>query len=341
MPLFPVLETETLVQAKDKTRLDGSRSYAAGVNAITGTTIKPGADGASVAVDADGFLDWEFDGLTFDVVEDVNDRVDFEDEAGTAYSAQVEPGSYTGEELADAIADAMEAETALGFAAEFLNDKISISADAPFALKGESGLSTDANLLGMVGFAEDADLDESHEGDVLANFAKYVTLTVVNDASPTPDSASKSVFVSVISARLDKLFSSDAKLKSRESDIMKYLADGRASFKNFHRESQGLIFEWLDRQGFLDDFGDKLTKDNIKDVAEVQEWATMICLRLIFESVSNTTDDVFFRKARQYEKMEAFYRDKAVLRLDLNKDGEVDPSGSESLDVQHAIVVRR
>jgi hypothetical protein len=338
MPLFPVLETETTVQANDKTRLDGSRSYASGVNAITVTEITPsaGVDQDAVDVSSVGYLDWEFP-FELDVIEGENDAIDFS-EGGGELTAILNEGTYSLAALAAEIQAQMLAVGGIYAVTVSEENKISIVGEAEFSLLPVSGSNSATSILPSIGFAEDVAGEEEYEGEEIERITKTVTLAVTNDAT-SPDTASKTATLEIISERADKLFSTDQKLKGRESDIMKYLEDGRSSFKNFHRAAQTLIFEWLDRQGYMDDFRDKLTKAAIVDVSEVQEWATMIALRLIFDSVSNTTDDVFFRKARGYEKMEAFYRDKAVLRLDLNQDGVVDLG--ENLDVQHAIVVRR
>ena len=51
-----------------------------------------------------------------------------------------------------------------------------------------------------------------------------------------------------------------------------------------------------------------------------------MALRLIFEGVQNATDDIFGEKAEKYQGLEEFYRNRLVLRLDLNKDGQTDVS---------------
>jgi hypothetical protein len=49
---------------------------------------------------------------------------------------------------------------------------------------------------------------------------------------------------------------------------------------------------------------------------------------MVFEGISNATDDIFHEKALRYKNMEAEARDRARLRVDLDNDGD---SEEESL----------
>lgn len=339
MPLFPVLETETLVQENDKTRLDGSKSYAGGVPVISVTEIAPYAGATALDVSTDGFLDWEFP-FAIDIVAGVNNKLDFS-EASVEKTATLAAGTYTLAQLATEIQTKMTAAGGTYTVSVSSENVLTIAGLAAFSLLPESGTNAATSILPSIGFEEDADYvaETTFDGEEIERITRTVSLHIENAVTPTADDADKDIEITIISERADKLFSTDAKLKGRETDIMKYLADGRATYKNFHRQAQGLMFAWLDTQGYMDDFAEKLTPARIVDIEEVSEWATMVCLRLIFDSISNATDDNFFKKARQYEKMEGFYRDKAILRIDLNQDGVADLG--EVLDVQHARVVRR
>jgi hypothetical protein len=335
MPLFPVLEIEALVQENDKTRLDGSKSYAGGVGPITLTEIKPGEGGSFIDVTTDGFLDWQFEPGIFDVALGVNDSVDFS-EGGSELQATLTPGEYTLTGLIVEVENQMNAVGALTYTISLSADnEITIAATGDFELLGKSGTSG-KNILPSLGFPDDTEGEPTYTGAAIEKYTRAVYLKVTN-ADPSTQTIVRTL--ETISEADDRLFSTDDMLRKRETDILKYLPDGRSTWKDIHRAAQGLMMVWLDTNGYIDDFGDKLTVKRIKDITEVQEWATQVCLRLIFDMISNTVNDVFYLKARQYQKMEEFFRNRAVLRIDLNKDGIVDLG--ESLPIQDCLVVRR
>lgn len=137
-------------------------------------------------------------------------------------------------------------------------------------------------------------------------------------------------YVSVYSELGDSLFSSDADLQMEEQDIRRWVPPGKNSFKYVHRRAQEKILEYLDREGYVDIFGHKYTKWAIKDHSEVKEWAMYMVLRMIFEGISNATDDVFRQKRTVYESDEIAARQRAILRLDTDGDGVV--TEDEGLD---------
>lgn len=180
---------------------------------------------------------------------------------------------------------------------------------------------------------------DEEEDDDPAIGRNQITISVrVIDADDNESIVTKTLHL--VEEDTDNLFSSDDRLRKHEADIMKYLPDGRSTFKDVHRRAQQLILAWLDTQGFIDNLGAKLTLDDFTDTEEVQEWATMMALRLIFESVHNAEDDVFEKKAKKYEGLEQFYRNRATIRIDLNADGVADAI-TERLDTRSCRVVRR
>ena len=122
----------------------------------------------------------------------------------------------------------------------------------------------------------------------------------------------------------DKLFSGDEDLVSHEPDILNYIPEGRYSFKNIHRASQDKIIDWLDEHRITDSSGDKLDKDNIHDIEEVRHWSKYLTLSTIFEGLSNSVDDIFKFKSDNYLGLAESANNRSQLRLDLDKDGNVD-----------------
>lgn len=90
-----------------------------------------------------------------------------------------------------------------------------------------------------------------------ATAATHAVTVKLNGGSPSEITLTKDL--TVVSEATDNLFANDDDLRKHEPDIMKYLVEGRASFKDVHRRAQTLILAWLDKEGYIDDFGDKLT----------------------------------------------------------------------------------
>lgn len=172
------------------------------------------------------------------------------------------------------------------------------------------------------------------------NGVETITVAVqCTDDAETPNVEVLSGTFTLLSATADNLFSSDDQLRKHEPDILKYLPDARSSYKDIHRRAQSLILAWLDTQGYIDTSGNKYTAASVLDITEVSDWSVMMTLRLIFEGVQNAVDDVFSVKAEKYLKLEEFYRNRAILRIDTNSDGILDQG--EYVDVHSGFVVRR
>lgn len=155
---------------------------------------------------------------------------------------------------------------------------------------------------------------------------KSVSLRVTTDGAPQTLSFS----LEVISEADDMLFSGDDELTSHESDILEYVKPGRNSFLNFHRNAQDRIITWLDEQRITDNNGDRLTKAAIVDHEEVNDWSKFLTLRLIFASLSNSVDDLFQDKSREYKALEGIARNRSQLRLDKDGDGITDTTASDT-----------
>jgi hypothetical protein len=129
---------------------------------------------------------------------------------------------------------------------------------------------------------------------------------------------------------VDRLFSTDQDLELEEPSIRKYVPEGKNSFKSVHRHCQTKIIEYLDRHGFINIYGGKYEKEDCVNVSEFREWSRYMALRIIFEALSNASDDVFSKKRDYYSEMEVQARQRAILRIDTDKDGVLDDT--EGLD---------
>ena len=165
---------------------------------------------------------------------------------------------------------------------------------------------------------------------------KTASLRVTNAQGATTATFS----IEVLSEADDNLFSTDQELKGFEPKILKYLPLGKASFKFYHRRSQNLIMDTIDRRGYRDNENERYTKADIVETVEVREWSACLTLMIIFEGLSNAVDDIFHDKAKRYRG----HADKASNRakLALDKDGSGSISDAErQATFQDVVVVRR
>lgn len=148
---------------------------------------------------------------------------------------------------------------------------------------------------------------------------------------------SESTYTKVYSIDGDYLFSDDSDLMQFEPDIRKWVQDGRNSFINVHRQAQKHILEWLDRQGYTNSDNEKYTKFDFLDVSEVKEWSRFIVLRMIFEGIKNSQDDLFKQKTQIYSDKEMAARDRMVLRI---RKSSTDTTTS-NINVNHSVSLIR
>ena len=128
---------------------------------------------------------------------------------------------------------------------------------------------------------------------------------------------------------LDSFLGTNA--SSRKNGINSNVPDGRNTFKYVHREAQTQILEDIYRLGITDISGDRLTKDAVLDVEEVRQWSKFLTLQLIFNDISTEVEDKFKKLSDYYKKWALESRHKAVLKLDLNGDGNTD--SQEGVDI--------
>lgn len=206
-----------------------------------------------------------------------------------------------------------------------VNDKFRISGTKTYISKGEAaitvveidpGTGTFVTVTGSPIASKNWFMDFQHStvGD------KTVAVRVTTDGAPI--TATKTV--TVLSAVDDYLFSKDQDLVAIESDVLKYVPEGRASFKYAHREAQGQILEWLYVNGYKKNDGSRFVKADFIDLLEVNYWSRYLTLRLIFKDLSNQVDDIFDKKSKMYENIEHQWRTKSLLKIDVNGDDTLD-----------------
>jgi hypothetical protein len=330
MSLFAILDFEPEVQLNDKTRLHAGKSFASkAVSDLTSITIAPERTATPVEVYAadskNWFLDWSYANTTIDVGSE-NDDLIFE-ESGNPITTTLNVGTYTLSQYATHLASRMTAAGTQTYTGSVSDGKLSISAPAAFQFKASS--------VSAQSFFDLAVISASHTSALVEYGNKIVTVTVTNGTQTD----AKYFYLKAYSEAGDYLFCSDGDLIAHEPDIMSWVQDGRSSFKNVYRRSQKLIIAWLDEKGYCNVYGDKYTKNDILDIEEVRQWSTFMSLRLIFQGLSNSIDDIFDRKSKLYEASEIAARNRVILRIDTNKDGQIEDT--EGLSVYSGSLFRR
>ena len=339
MAIFPILESEVLIQENDKLRLDVIKSFVSDSTAISKWEIKASKLGSFIDVTSlSKRLDWAY---AFTVeVDTVNNKLDFKDGAG-ALVATLATGAYTLAALATEIKTKMDAAGTLVHTVAVSSDnKITISAPSAFSLLVDTGANAAASIFGEIGFSGD-DLAglATYTGEKIKRVNRTVSVKITNSDDPTPATNTISETIEVVSEIGDNLFSTDQQLVKHRHDVLKYIPDGRSSFKNMHRRVQELILAWLDTEGYVDYNSNKFTAESLVDVSEVSDWATMYALQLIFEELSNAIDDVYAEWAKKYEASAKVLKQRAILRIDMDNDGAL--LTGEGVDIRSGVVVRR
>ncbi len=148
---------------------------------------------------------------------------------------------------------------------------------------------------------------------------KVVTLRIDNGTTPI----TKAYSVTVLTAAVDLLFSSDETLTAYEPDILTYVRDGRNSFKDAHRRVQFLMLDWLDSNRYWKSTGARYAKEDLIDIQDFKEWSTFWALQLIFEGLSDKVDDKWSQKAAVYRGLAKAASERGTLRLNTNGDTEL------------------
>lgn len=164
---------------------------------------------------------------------------------------------------------------------------------------------------------EDMSLDWSY------SVAGDTTITVrVTDSGL--NTINKTAIISIITAEDDNLFSNDDDILPYETDLDKWLPDGRNSYLDKHRLAQIMILDDLDSAQIWKQDGSRYVAEDIVDIQDFKEWSKFLTLSLIFNGVSDAIDDLFETKSAKYKGRAVQAKKRACLRLDTNGDGTVE-----------------
>lgn len=144
----------------------------------------------------------------------------------------------------------------------------------------------------------------------------------------------------VISEANDNLYSTDEHIFAIESELKRYIPEGRNSFKNIHREAQSRILNYLDRKRIWNTNGEPYTNDQLNINNELSKWSLYEALFIIYSDLFVSVGDKFAEKINQYKELRNAERDRASLRIDKDSSGTFDGS-SEIQDLKSFRMIRR
>lgn len=137
----------------------------------------------------------------------------------------------------------------------------------------------------------------------------------------------------------DNLYSNDSQLFQIESELKRYLPQGRNSFIYAHRIAQERMLSFLDRKRIYNENGDPLTKDQINLKDDVIKWSLYETCIVIYEDLAVSVGDKFKDKVAYYEKLRNYERERSQLRIDRDSSGAID--SGEIQDMKSFRMIRR
>lgn len=165
---------------------------------------------------------------------------------------------------------------------------------------------------------------------------KTITVRATDDTA----TVSQTFTLNIISIEDDNLYSSDAQVFAIESELKRYIPEGKSSYNYLHREAQSRILNYLDRKRIWNSDGSSLTKDQVNINGEVQKWSLYETLFMIYTDLFISVGDKFSEKVNQYKALRNIERDRGSLRIDKDKSGTFEPN-EEIQELKSMRLIRR
>lgn len=220
-----------------------------------------------------------------------------------------------------------------------VSDKFRILASKSYVSKGESAITlveiqpeADDDFIDVTGSSSD---DWWLDWEYATSGTKVVTLRITTDG----DAETFTKSITCVTAADDNLFSDDDDLSLIESDILRYLPDGRSTYKYMHREAQKNILEYLYTSGYRNSEGERIQASNFVDIEEIRHWSKWATIALIYWDLKTIEDDIWERKALKAEGMVQKYSSPVKLKFDYDGDGTIELG--EALALSSFEVTRR
>ena len=173
-------------------------------------------------------------------------------------------------------------------------------------------------------------------------YAAEGNYTVRLELSTTaPATEIKDYSVTVITEAEDNLQSTDAMLYSYESELKRYLPDGRNSWKYRHRKALEEILDYLYRNGIYRYNPEESQRKDLRITKEsligdkLEKWSTFETLIMIFQDIKSSNIDFFNEKIDDYTALRNDARKVYCIQIDSNLDGQVDEKDTPTSTRQH------
>lgn len=153
-------------------------------------------------------------------------------------------------------------------------------------------------------------------------------------------SKTKDFSIKVLTEEEDNLQSTDAMLYSYESELIKYLPEGRNSWKYLHRKALEEIIDYLYRNAiyrYNEETGLRDLKIEKEDLIgdKLEKWSTFETMILIFQDIKSSNIDFFNEKIEDYTALRNDARKVYKIDIDSNRDGVVDEEDVPTSTRQH------
>lgn len=129
--------------------------------------------------------------------------------------------------------------------------------------------------------------------------------------------------VTAITEEVDNLQADDSCIYAYESELKKYLPEGRNSWKYIHRKALEEILDYLYRNCHLNKDGSKITKEQLI-TRQIEKWATFEAILLIYQDIKTSNSEAFNEKIDHYLQKRGDARNRYIIEIDSNKDGIID-----------------
>jgi hypothetical protein len=164
--------------------------------------------------------------------------------------------------------------------------------------------------------------------------------TITVQATDGTNTVSQNFTINVISAEDDNLYSNDSHIFAIESELKRYIPQGRNSYINIHREAQSRILNYLDRKRIWQDNGEPYTKTQINLHGELRKWSMYEAMLMIYTDLLISVGDKFAEKVNEYKTLRNYERDRGAIRIDKNNNGIIDQA-SEIQELKSFRLIKR
>ena len=146
--------------------------------------------------------------------------------------------------------------------------------------------------------------------------------TIRVELKTASDMKTKDYTITAVTEEDDNLQSDDSMIYALESELKRYMPDGRNSWKYMHREALILMLDWMYRNGIWNPDGSKIEKSQLIG-DKLSEWSKYETMVLIFQELKTSNIELFNEKIAFYEEQRDNARAIYKFEYDADKDGEV------------------